>query len=85
MYCVLGDGETQEGQGWEIVSSALVNERSGIAAGEVARYLAEGQFPPGSMGPKIEAGVRFLDEGGRAAIVARSMSRPTRITPRCWR
>jgi carbamate kinase len=40
-----------------------------IAAGEVARYLAEGQFPPGSMGPKIEAALRFLDEGGELAVI----------------
>ena len=40
-----------------------------ITAGEVARYLAEGQFPPGSMGPKIEAALRFLDEGGELAVI----------------
>ena len=40
-----------------------------IAAGEVARYLAEGQFPPGSMGPKIEAALRFLDDGGELAVI----------------
>jgi carbamate kinase len=40
-----------------------------ITAAEVARYLAEGQFPPGSMGPKIEAALRFLDEGGELAVI----------------
>jgi len=40
-----------------------------ITAGEAARYLAEGQFPPGSMGPKIEAALRFLEEGGELAVV----------------
>ena len=40
-----------------------------ITAGEAARYLAEGQFPPGSMGPKIEAALRFLGEGGELAVV----------------
>lgn len=38
-------------------------------AGQVARYLAEGQFPPGSMGPKIEAALRFLDDGGELAVI----------------
>ena len=38
-------------------------------AGEAARYLAEGQFPPGSMGPKIEAALRFLDGGGELAVI----------------
>ena len=40
-----------------------------ITAGQAARYLAEGQFPPGSMGPKIEAALRFLDEGGELAVI----------------
>ena len=40
-----------------------------IAAGEAARHLAEGQFPPGSMGPKIEAALRFLDVGGELAVI----------------
>ncbi len=28
---------------------------------EARRWLAEGQFPPGSMGPKIEGAIHFLD------------------------
>ena len=40
-----------------------------ITAGQAARYLAEGQFPAGSMGPKIEAALRFLDEGGELAVI----------------
>jgi len=40
-----------------------------LTAGDAARYLAEGQFPPGSMGPKVEAALRFLDEGGELAII----------------
>ena len=40
-----------------------------ITAGEAARYLTEGQFPPGSMGPKVEAALRFLDEGGELAVI----------------
>jgi carbamate kinase len=40
-----------------------------ITAGQATRYLAEGQFPPGSMGPKIEAALRFLDEGGELAVI----------------
>jgi carbamate kinase len=30
---------------------------------------ASGEFPPGSMGPKIESAVRFVREGGRAALI----------------
>jgi len=33
------------------------------------RYQAEGHFPPGSMGPKIEAAIRFLERGGKSAII----------------
>jgi carbamate kinase len=40
-----------------------------ITADQIARYLAEGQFPPGSMGPKIEAALRFLHEGGELAVI----------------
>ncbi len=37
---------------------------------EAKRYLAEGHFPPGSMGPKVEACIRFLEQGGELAIIA---------------
>jgi carbamate kinase len=40
-----------------------------LTVDEAERHLAEGQFPPGSMGPKITAAVRFLRGGGRVAIV----------------
>lgn len=40
-----------------------------ITAAEAARHLSEGQFPPGSMGPKVEAALRFLDEGGEVAVI----------------
>ncbi|HEX9860355.1 MAG TPA: carbamate kinase [Nitrospirota bacterium] len=33
------------------------------------RYLAEGQFPPGSMGPKIQAAVEFIEGGGVEVLV----------------
>lgn len=36
---------------------------------EAERYLADGQFPPGSMGPKVVAALRFLHDGGRRAII----------------
>ncbi len=36
---------------------------------EAQGYLEEGQFPPGSMGPKIEAAMRFVRAGGGEAIV----------------
>lgn len=36
---------------------------------EAKQYLAEGHFPPGSMGPKIQAAIMFLERGGERAIV----------------
>jgi len=36
---------------------------------EARRYLAEGHFPPGSMGPKIEAAIWFLTHGGKRVII----------------
>jgi carbamate kinase len=44
-------------------------ELSTITAAQAARHLAEGQFPPGSMGPKIEAALRFLADGGEVAAI----------------
>ena len=40
-----------------------------LAAEEARRYLGEGQFPPGSMGPKIEAALEFLAGGGAEALI----------------
>lgn len=36
---------------------------------EAKRYLHEGQFPEGSMGPKIEAAIEFLESGGKRAFI----------------
>jgi len=42
---------------------------SEITLAEARRYLAEGEFPAGSMGPKIEAVCRFLEGGGKRALI----------------
>ena len=36
---------------------------------EADRYLREGQFPSGSMGPKVEAAIKFLRSGGKRAMI----------------
>ncbi len=36
---------------------------------EIKKYLAEGHFKPGSMKPKIESIILFLEGGGRKAII----------------
>ena len=33
------------------------------------QYLADGHFPPGSMGPKMEAAIDFLENGGEEVII----------------
>ncbi|GAB4319165.1 MAG: carbamate kinase [Candidatus Sumerlaeia bacterium] len=40
-----------------------------LTVSEARAHLAAGQFPPGSMGPKIEACARFLEGGGRRAVI----------------
>ncbi|MBI4548953.1 MAG: carbamate kinase [Ignavibacteriae bacterium] len=36
---------------------------------QAQQYLLEGHFPPGSMGPKIEAAIDFLSYGGEQVII----------------
>ncbi len=38
---------------------------------EIRRFHAEGHFPPGSMGPKIDAAIQFLEGGGRRVMIGR--------------
>lgn len=40
-----------------------------ISATEAAGYLADGEFPKGSMGPKVEAAIRFLERGGQEVLI----------------
>jgi carbamate kinase len=36
---------------------------------EAKRYYKEGHFPPGSMGPKIQAVINYLQNGGKKALI----------------
>jgi len=36
---------------------------------EAAQYLKQGQFPPGSMGPKVEAAAQFMEKRGKRAVI----------------
>lgn len=36
---------------------------------EAKAHMADGQFPAGSMGPKVDAAIRFVEGGGRQAII----------------
>jgi len=36
---------------------------------QAKQFLQEGHFPPGSMGPKIEAALHYLENGGRRVLI----------------
>ena len=40
-----------------------------VTADEMRVHANEGQFPAGSMGPKVEAGLAFVDAGGEVAVI----------------
>ncbi len=42
---------------------------SKITVEEAKRYLEEGHFPPGSMGPKIKASIEYIERGGREVLI----------------
>lgn len=40
-----------------------------VTARELAEMAASKQFPPGSMGPKVEAAIHFLERGGDEVVI----------------
>ena len=40
-----------------------------LTIADAERYLREGQFPAGSMGPKIEAAIQFVRSGGSEVLI----------------
>jgi carbamate kinase len=42
---------------------------STLTVAEARAHLAAGEFPPGSMGPKIEAAIEFIEKGGEECII----------------
>jgi carbamate kinase len=45
------------------------HELDRLTLSEARRYLAEGEFPRGSMGPKVEAAITFLEHGGSEVLI----------------
>jgi len=41
-----------------------------VSLKDLKKYYEQGQFPPGSMGPKILAAIRFLEQGGKKVIIS---------------
>jgi carbamate kinase len=40
-----------------------------MSLAEAKNYLAEGQFPEGSMGPKVRGAINFLESSGKRALI----------------
>lgn len=40
-----------------------------VSISEIQRLHTEGHFPPGSMGPKIDAAIEFINGGGRRVMI----------------
>jgi carbamate kinase len=40
-----------------------------LTVAQAARYVQEEIFPPGSMGPKVEAAMQFIERGGKRAVI----------------
>lgn len=40
-----------------------------LTVSDAKKYLSQGEFAPGSMGPKIEAAIEFLEAGGKEVII----------------
>jgi len=55
---------------------------SAVTLDEIEHHLSEGQFPPGSMGPKIEAVIHFLRHGGKRALITDPENLPLAIEGR---
>ena len=40
-----------------------------VSISQMKDFFAEGHFPPGNIGPKVEAGINFVERGGQTAII----------------
>jgi carbamate kinase len=56
-------------QVWLGFGTARQRAVGAMTADEADKHLADGEFPPGSMGPKITAAVRFVRSGGRRVVI----------------
>lgn len=40
-----------------------------VTVSEIKKYYEDGQFPPGSMGPKIQTAIDFIEKGGKMVVI----------------
>jgi len=56
--------------GWSRWPSGFGSRISeGVTVDEARQYLAAGEFAAGSMGPKVEAAIAFLEHDGREVVI----------------
>lgn len=41
-----------------------------MTVADAKKHMSEGQFPPGSMGPKVQAAINFIEAGGRRVVIS---------------
>ncbi len=51
-----------------------------LTVSEAEQYLAQGQFPAGSMGPKIQAAINFVRTGGQKVVISSIGKMPEAIS-----
>src|SRR2546428_744505 len=56
-----------------------------LTISEAKKHLADGQFPPGSMGPNVEAVIEFLEHGGHTAGITGLAHRDPRVGREAYR
>jgi len=49
--------------------SSEQRELGQVSLSEIKRHRREGHFPEGSMGPKIDAAIRFIEGGGQRVVI----------------
>jgi carbamate kinase len=52
--------------GWGTPDQRFVDR---LSVDDARRLLAAGEFPPGSMGPKVQAAMEFVAQGGETAVI----------------
>lgn len=52
-----------------------------ITADQAQAYADDHQFPEGSMGPKVRAAIRFINAGGRLAVITNAELAPASLRP----
>jgi carbamate kinase len=50
-----------------------------VSLSQIKQYYEDGHFPAGSMGPKIEAAIDFLEQGGKQVIITSIEKAPQAI------